>query len=889
MTKKKVIKNSIIYTVNDILIKAFNFLLLPLYTAYLTTNDYGTTNLIASFTGVSGFVVACSLYAAIIRFYSEVKDDREQVKRLFGTIILFVFFSGLLFSALISIFHGVFIPLLFRGLNFYPTILVSLLGLIFGCLYTVYQHILKGMENAKKFSFVCIANFLLNLGLNIIFVVVMRKGADGVLLSLLISNIIVAGYMIIDLKKNDLIAFCIDRKLLKELLKYSVPLLPHNLSTNITNLVSRIFINNSFSLVSVGLFALASQFGTVADTIQSSVNKAFQPWFYDQMNKKERNYKKEIVQLSDIFIWIYGAIFLLISLFSQELILLFTNENYYKAWTVVPFIVITYSIKTMYYFYINILFYYKKATKFIFLATISGSIINIFLSALLIPRMDMYGSVLADAIAMVFRVGIIAALSKHFDDIGYKINKFILLTVIDISFIGIGLIFSYTKYLYQFSWMNIGYKVIILLLYLSLAAFALRKNIRPFMEKLKNIRSTRLMNLRKTIRNHGMLHRMARKTLNLNEKLMMFLCNKLHGNKNDKIVFSSFDGKSYSDNPKAVSEKLHELYPQADIVWLFRQPEQKKDIVPDYVRCVKTGSGAALKELATARVWVDNAKKHIGTYKSKNQVYIQTWHGDRGFKKVLHDCYEKFDRNRYVEAKICDIITVGSKFGKEQLTSAFRYSGAFLQYGSPRNDLLCGKDEHRADAIKASLGISEKSKIFMYAPTFRDITNQIQEMQGLDLIEITKTLREKTKDDWICLIRAHSHSKGLACDAELAKAVMDVTEYEDMAELLLITDLLITDYSSSAGDFPLLDRPVILFQDDREKYIKYDRNFYFEIDESPFIVAKNQQELIQIIQELDWSTIPQNCKDILDFYGTTETGKASEKVAEYIIEKIRRA
>lgn len=469
MGKKRVIGNSFIYIFCSLLLKACSFFLLPLYTAYLTTAEYGTVNLLSSFTGVASMIIACALYYSIVRFYVELKEDREKVKRFFGTLVVFVFVSGIVFSLTITLFNNFFTHLLFKNIYFYPTVMISLISLVFYSVYFIYEYILKGMENAKKYAAITSFYFFLQLGLSIYFLVFLHWGVNGVLLSTLITNFVCTIYMIIDLKKNDLIILCLDWPLLKEALKYSVPLLPHNLSTNITSLVSSIFINNSFTLRSVGIFSLATQFGTIADVIQVYANNAFQPWFYNQMNKQEKDFKKGIRELSQILIKIYGLLFLMLALFSQEAILLLADPSYYKAWTVVPLIVITYSIKTMYYFYSNVLFYYKRAARFIFIATLSSSLLNILLSAIFIPYWDMYGSVLADAITMVIRVGIIVAMSNHFDDLGYRVVDFVKAAALDILFIGAGLVFSYTVFMYEFNWLNILYKCMIIVLYAFIA------------------------------------------------------------------------------------------------------------------------------------------------------------------------------------------------------------------------------------------------------------------------------------------------------------------------------------------------------------------------------------------------------------------------------------
>jgi len=379
------------------------------------------------------------------------------------------------------------------------------------------------------------------------------------------------------------------------------------------------------------------------------------------------------------------------------------------------------------------------------------------------------------------------------------------------------------------------------------------------------------------------LKKFARSPVIVRNIMFMFLFNKIYGLKKKKVVFTSFSGKWYSDNPKAISVKLHELYPEFEIVWLFKNPEEKQAIVPAYVRTIKSDSVKALKELATAKFWVDNFGKSKYIYKSKNQVYIQTWHGDRGFKNVLHNVPKNIKKH-YLEEKKCDLMTAGSTTGKKKLSTAFVYHGPFLEYGSPRNDQLIEDSQERRNDIKNKLNISVHSKIVLFAPTFRKVNRgKKQCVRELNLAEVLQKLKELTNCDWKCLVRAHpGSSPGLSLEKNKDQNIIDVTMYEDMADLLLIADLLITDYSASAGDFVLKKKPVILFQPDQERYLLEERTFYFNIDESPYMVAKNQEELIERIIVLNEKTAKKNCEDILSFYGAYETGKASEKVVEYM-------
>lgn len=390
------------------------------------------------------------------------------------------------------------------------------------------------------------------------------------------------------------------------------------------------------------------------------------------------------------------------------------------------------------------------------------------------------------------------------------------------------------------------------------------------------------------IKNRPKLKKMFLPIIGTVMKSYMFLVNKIIGVNGNKIVFISFGGKSYSDNPRAISEKLHEMYPEFEIVWLFNNPEEKQKVVPNYIRCVKKRSYRALKELATAKFWVDNFCKPLYTYKNKKQIYIQTWHGDRAFKKVLHDSTFVPQNYKLAESTICDLAVSGSEYANMQYKSAFKYFGEILQIGYPRNDILVRNNKDSANIIKKSLDIKPTTRILLYAPTLRreaSANKSNQYIGEIDLTEALSALEEKTNEQWICLARAHSAVPGLSGIPDNEKFI-NVSSYEDMSDLLLISDMLVTDYSSSAGDFALLERPIILFQNDREEYLKKDRTFYFDIDESPFVVAMNQVKLIEIIKNMNMDAIPQNCKDILKFYGTNETGKSSEAVVNYIISNI---
>lgn len=355
-------------------------------------------------------------------------------------------------------------------------------------------------------------------------------------------------------------------------------------------------------------------------------------------------------------------------------------------------------------------------------------------------------------------------------------------------------------------------------------------------------------------------------------------------------VFISAYGKSYSCNPRAVSEALHELAPDFRIVWLFREAREKRNIVPDYVHCVEVRTLRAFLEQIRAGFWIDNHPKPYTAYKKDDQTYIQLWHGDRGFKRILYDdSYTPNHLKFYVEQDICDLMISGSDYRDKVIKSAFRYNGEVMKVGCPRNDLLLHYSERDIVRIKRDIGLPTDKKILLYAPTFRrSALRKKQELLGdIDLELTLMALEHKTNEHWICLVRAHKNVEGLKDIPNGSGKIIDVTRYEDMRDLLLITDLLVTDYSSSAGDFALLKRPIFLYQPDQDKYVQNDRLLYFDVDVSPFTVVHNQKELLDAISNLDLEAAEEQCEHILRFYGTVETGHAARSVAEYIVLKSR--
>lgn len=353
------------------------------------------------------------------------------------------------------------------------------------------------------------------------------------------------------------------------------------------------------------------------------------------------------------------------------------------------------------------------------------------------------------------------------------------------------------------------------------------------------------------------------------------------------VYFNAWNGK-YSDNPRAISEKLHEKEEDIKILWFCKSDDPK---IPSYISTVSREVGN-IKAMAQASVWVCCHEMPIYVVKKKDILYVQTWHGDRGFKecgllaeKSMGKSFSFNSRGKYVETKGMDYLVVGSDFGEEQLPKFWGYKGVCLKYGCPRNDKLINIAKYSSEAslIKKSLGINDDMKVLLYAPTFRD-SNASYKNYYIDL-DRTLSLLNRNGDDWICLVRAHQISGTFK---EKGIDVIDVTSYPDMADLLLITDLLISDFSSCLSDFILTGKPAIQAIFDYDDFVNNSRSLLMNVEDVGYPIAKSQEDLDTIIKNIGNIDFKAINKKINNYFGTKETGYSSDMIANIIIDWLSR-
>lgn len=356
--------------------------------------------------------------------------------------------------------------------------------------------------------------------------------------------------------------------------------------------------------------------------------------------------------------------------------------------------------------------------------------------------------------------------------------------------------------------------------------------------------------------------------------------------KKKQIFFLSYYGSQYGCNPKYLSEYMAKKCKDWTIVWGFVDPSIHQ--VPG-IKKVKYLSLRYFYELCTSRVFVTNYRMTEHYRKRKGQLYVQTWHSSLRLKKIEGDIEYNLPAHYVEMAKrdSCqtDVLLSGCQFSTDIFKRAFWYSGTIAPTGTPREDMMFSSNQELGNEIKARLGVPREQKILLYAPTFRK-DNSLNSY-NIDYNRLLSSLVTKFGGDWMVLLRLHPHlmsySKSLIANNPV---LLDATTYDDIQELLFVSDIVISDYSSLIFDYALTCRPCFLYASDLDTYVKNDRSLYFKIEDLPFPICQNNDELNLAIHNFDTEKYQQKVSLFLKTVGSYETGHSCENVVNNILEKI---
>lgn len=384
----------------------------------------------------------------------------------------------------------------------------------------------------------------------------------------------------------------------------------------------------------------------------------------------------------------------------------------------------------------------------------------------------------------------------------------------------------------------------------------------------------------------------------LNLVRMRFLFKSGHSPyENTTIIFESFGGRQVSDSPYAIYKVFKTLYPGINMIWSIDR-SQKKFCKDNQIAYVVRRTNKWVRVLEKSQFWISNARFPTWVKKPNYVTYIQTWHGTP-LKKLGLDIENvsmpgtttvKYHKNFVREANRWDALVSPNDYSTQIFRSAFGFTNQILKIGYPRNDELINTRPEDIDAIKEQLGIPLDKKVVMYAPTYRD--NQFAE-KGKYTFELPFDLddfRKSFGDDTVLILRMHYLISNALDISDYSDFVYDYSNYPNISDLYLVSDLLITDYSSVFFDYAYLKRPILFYPYDYHLYKEELRGFYLNYEKDlPGKIAENSKQLLaEINHALAHPDMSANEK-FMSFYNrfcAINDGLSSLKVVNYVMHQI---
>lgn len=366
---------------------------------------------------------------------------------------------------------------------------------------------------------------------------------------------------------------------------------------------------------------------------------------------------------------------------------------------------------------------------------------------------------------------------------------------------------------------------------------------------------------------------------------------------NDNVIFfESSVGRNYSGNPKYVYEEMirQGLDKKFKCIWSLEDTALE---IPGNAKKVKKTGLAYLYYLAIAKIWVCDTRMPSFLVKRSETTYIQLWHGTP-LKKLAMDMdilssSEEMELSEYKRlfkknTETWDYLISQSDYTTEKFRSCFDFENEILTTGFPRNDVLSTNNDLKSiNSIKSVYNIPKDKKIILYAPTWRDdefYKNGIYKFSSQIDFDF---LKKELSDTYIILVKLHYLVKDPVDWSNYEGFVYKCDHLHDIQELYLISDILVTDYSSVMFDYALLKRPMIIYAYDYKKYRDNLRGFYFDIfEEFPGPIVENTSDLVGSIKNYDYNDYERKYNEFLDKFTSFDDGSASIKIVNLILDKM---
>ena len=383
---KYLLKNTVIFSIGNFGTKIISFFLVPLYTNILTTREYGTVDLIYTIGMVLVPLLTLNIGESIMRFALDKNADCDKIMSTGITILIFGAIIGLLILPIANLFESVS--------NYSIYIYLYTLTLAFSQIFLCY---LRGKEFLLKYSIGNIIQSLTIAIFNIIFLIGMKKGIEGYLMAYILANVCTGLYGFWAGKVNLVIKkYSIDIELSKNMIKYSVVLIPNSFMWWIMNSSDRMMVSAMISVTANGVYAVAYKIPTLLSTITTIFNQA---WSYSAIREDESEDKEEYNnRVYDNLVTIVIVVATGLLMIMKPFLSVYVGKEYYTAWHYVPYLIVGFVFMTLGSFIATSYTVHKDSMGFLISGTV-GAIINLILNFILIPMMGVSGAAFATCIS----------------------------------------------------------------------------------------------------------------------------------------------------------------------------------------------------------------------------------------------------------------------------------------------------------------------------------------------------------------------------------------------------------------------------------------------------------------------------------------------------------
>lgn len=428
MSKKiDLAKNTLIVAAGKMSTQIVSFLLVPLYTFFLTPYEYGYIDLIITYIVLLTPIITLQLDRAAFRFLIDSRNSEIEKKRVISSTISTVC-AILSFALIISLVISNFVSIKYLGL-----IIISIIVMIFSNLF---MQLARGLGQNKKFAFANIIGSGATLIANIILVFILHMGITGIFISMILSNAVILLYILLSLKLFHYISYkSIDKKTNKELIHYALPLVPSGISWWVINVSDRTIISIFISVAANGIYAIANKYAAIFNAIFSIFDMTWTESASMHINSKDKN--EFFSEVFNTTIRLFGSLGLLLIALLPLIFNLIINNKFSEAFFYIPILIVA-SLMSAIVSQYSAIYVAKKLTKKVLTTSISAAIINISLNLILINYIGLYAAALSTIAAFL-----VMAIFRHFDT-----KKYVQITYANHILLKLMVSYAYVIYLY---------------------------------------------------------------------------------------------------------------------------------------------------------------------------------------------------------------------------------------------------------------------------------------------------------------------------------------------------------------------------------------------------------------------------------------------------------